>query len=160
MSFSTAIAYTSLIDMVSLYSWYGVPVFRINLTPIFLWFSSRTTAFLWSGKIGWPGEIQKNWFLVGASHLGKCQGLSGRETKYSRCFWTHIQWRRRCQRKSKRYFPMGNPMEILHLSSSDYFKCPTKGVWLCKLQCWDGARGEKMWIMDGWIVGKIYGKYS
>ena len=52
-------------------------------------------------------------------------------------------------------------MEILHLSSSDYFKCPTKGVWLCKLQCWDGARGEKKWIMDGWmngwIVGKIYG---
>ena len=50
--------------------------------------------------------------------------------------------------------------EILLLSSSDYLKCPTKGVWLCKLQCWDGARGEKMWIMDGWIVGKNYGKYS
>ena len=152
MSFSTAIDYTSLIDMVSLYSGSIWPRFSCG-------FQAEQQPFSDQVKLD-GGEIQKNWFAVGASHLGKCQGLSGRETKYSRCFWTHIQWRRRCQRKSKRYFPMGNPMEILHLSSSDYFKCPTKGVWLCKLQCWDGARGEKMWIMDGWIVGKIYGKYS
>ena len=104
---------------------------------------------------GWNSkELISSWSLS----PGKVPGVERERNQVFKMLLNSHSVKAAMSEKVQEVFSNG---EILLLSSSDYFKCPTKGVWLCKLQCWDGARGEKMWIMDGWmngwIVGKIYG---